>query len=57
MPLLRLLQDQRGATSLEYGLIASLVTVAALGAMIAVGDSTVQMWTEMGQAVVAALAG
>jgi len=29
----RLLRDQRGATAIEYGLIAALIAVAALTAM------------------------
>ncbi|HWI87453.1 MAG TPA: Flp family type IVb pilin [Sphingomonas sp.] len=30
-------RDQRGATAIEYGLIAALIAVAAIGAMSAVG--------------------
>lgn len=30
--------DSRGVTAIEYGLIASLVAVAAIGAFSAVGD-------------------
>jgi len=29
--------DKRGATAIEYGLIAALIAVAAIGAMAAVG--------------------
>ncbi len=35
----RLLRDQRGATALEYGLIAALVSVAAITAYANLGDS------------------
>ena len=38
--LLRLLHDDDGATAIEYGLIASLISVAAIGAFIALGGST-----------------
>jgi pilus assembly protein Flp/PilA len=33
----RLFADQRGATAIEYGLVASLVAVAIIGAVTAVG--------------------
>ena len=32
-------RDESGATAIEYGLIAALVSVAAIGAMTALGDS------------------
>lgn len=32
-----LLRDRRGATAIEYGLIAALIAVAAIGAMSALG--------------------
>ena len=31
--------DESGATAIEYGLIAALVSVAAIGALTAMGDS------------------
>lgn len=33
------LKDEDGATAIEYGLIAALVSVAAIGALSAMGDS------------------
>lgn len=33
------LSDESGATAIEYGLIAALVSVAAIGALTAMGDS------------------
>ncbi len=33
------LRDESGATAIEYGLIAGLVSVAAVGALSAMGDS------------------
>jgi pilus assembly protein Flp/PilA len=33
----RFAQDESGATAIEYGLIAALVAVAAIGAMTALG--------------------
>jgi pilus assembly protein Flp/PilA len=34
-----LLQDESGATAIEYGLIAALVSVAAIAALTAMGSS------------------
>ena len=38
------LTDETGATAIEYGLIAALVSVAAISAMGAVGDSLVTLF-------------
>ena len=35
--MIRFFKDESGATAIEYGLIASLISVAAIGAMTAVG--------------------
>ena len=35
---LRLITSKRGATAIEYGLIASLIAVAAIGAMQSIGN-------------------
>ncbi len=34
---LKLARDERGATAIEYGLIAALIAVAAIGAMQGIG--------------------
>ncbi|NBO17922.1 MAG: Flp family type IVb pilin [Proteobacteria bacterium] len=34
---IRFLKDEDGATAIEYGLIAALISVAAIGAMSALG--------------------
>jgi len=34
----KLITDSRGATAIEYGLIAALIAVAAIGAMTSVGN-------------------
>jgi pilus assembly protein Flp/PilA len=34
----KLVQDQRGATAIEYGLIAALIAVAAIAAMQGIGN-------------------
>ena len=35
----RLTEDRRGVTAIEYGLIAALIAIAAIGAMTTVGGS------------------
>jgi pilus assembly protein Flp/PilA len=37
--MIKLLKNEDGATAIEYGLIAALVAVAAIGAMTSVGTS------------------
>ena len=37
--------DESGATAIEYGLIAALVSVAAIGALTAMGTSLNTMFT------------
>ena len=39
-----LLKDESGATAIEYGLIAALVSVAAIGALTAMGTSLQTMF-------------
>jgi pilus assembly protein Flp/PilA len=34
----KLMNDSQGATAIEYGLIAALIAVAAIGAMGSIGD-------------------
>ena len=41
----KLQQDESGATAIEYGLIAALVSVAAIGALTAMGASLDSMFT------------
>ncbi|HXH53048.1 MAG TPA: Flp family type IVb pilin [Sphingomicrobium sp.] len=35
---LKLIRNEKGATAIEYGLIAALIAVAAIGAMTSVGS-------------------
>jgi pilus assembly protein Flp/PilA len=37
MRIIKILRDKKGATAIEYGLIAALIAVAAIGAMSALG--------------------
>lgn len=43
----RLRKDDKGATAIEYGLIAALVSVAAIGALTTLGDSLTTMFTSV----------
>lgn len=36
----RFLRDSAGATSIEYGLIASLISIIAIGAISTIGEAT-----------------
>jgi pilus assembly protein Flp/PilA len=40
----RLLADTRGTTAIEYGLIATLIAVACIGGMMALGNSNSTGW-------------
>jgi pilus assembly protein Flp/PilA len=35
----KLLRDEQGATAIEYGLIAALISIAAIAAMSTLGDT------------------
>ncbi|MDE3016964.1 MAG: Flp family type IVb pilin [Pseudomonadota bacterium] len=37
--IIRLFKDEEGATAIEYGLIAALISVVAIAAMTAVGNN------------------
>ena len=43
--LAKFLNDESGATAIEYGLIAALVSVACIGALSAVGTSLTGIFT------------
>ena len=52
MPILkRIAKDESGATAIEYGLIASLVVIASIGAFDAVANENTGLWATVGQAV------
>ena len=50
-------KDESGATAIEYGLIAALVSVAAIGALTAMGGSLNLMFTTVSTALSAAVGG
>jgi pilus assembly protein Flp/PilA len=43
----QLIQDERGATAIEYGLIAALISVAAIAGFTAVGSSLSSTFTNV----------
>jgi pilus assembly protein Flp/PilA len=47
----KLFPDQRGATAIEYGLIAALIVVAMMGGLRALGGGAGGMWTNIAAAV------
>ncbi|PSJ39737.1 Flp family type IVb pilin [Allosphingosinicella deserti] len=48
----KLFRDEKAATAIEYGLICALIFVAALGAIGAVGTSTINMWNTVSNSTV-----
>ncbi len=55
--LARFVKDENGATAIEYGLIAALVSVAAIGALTALGGSLQNLFTTVSSAVSTASSG
>jgi pilus assembly protein Flp/PilA len=51
------MNDEDGATAIEYGLIAALVSVAAIGALTAMGNSLSTMFNTVSSALSAANGG
>ncbi len=52
--LIHLAHDEKGATAIEYGLIASLVVIAILGALHNLADATISMWSNVASEVIGA---
>ncbi len=48
----RLFADRRGATAVEYGLIAALIIIAMIGGISALGGGAGGMWTDVSDKVV-----
>jgi pilus assembly protein Flp/PilA len=44
---LKLFKNEKGATAIEYGLIAALIAVAAIGAMSGIGDQLDVTFTDV----------
>jgi pilus assembly protein Flp/PilA len=47
----KLRSDKRGATVIEYGLIASLIIIAMMGALSALGGGANGMWGKLSNEV------
>ena len=47
----KLRADQRGATAIEYGLIAPLIVIAMMGGLTAMGGGSAGMWGKSQQNV------
>ena len=45
--ILKLIKDNSGATAIEYGLIAALISVAAIGALSAIGTNLSTTFNEV----------
>ena len=50
----RLRSDKRGATAIEYGLIAALIVIAMLAGLGSLGGGSGGMWTTMSNKIVQA---
>jgi len=58
LPMIKqLIQDEAGATAIEYGLIAGLVAVAIIVALTALGDSLDSLFSQISDAVDSAASG
>ena len=44
----KLIKNEKGATAIEYGLIAALIAVAAIGAMTTIGTNLNTTFTTVG---------
>ncbi len=49
--------DESGATAIEYGLIAALVSVAAIGALTTMGDTLNTLFSTVSNSMNTAVAG
>lgn len=52
----QVIKDESGATAIEYGLIAALVSVAAISALTAMGSSLEEMFNRVAGALNDAIA-
>ena len=48
---LKLIKNEKGATAIEYGLIAALIAVAAIGAMTSVGSKLGETFNNVSDAL------
>ena len=50
----RLVHERKAATAVEYGLICALIVLAMMSALIAVGDTTKDLWNNVSTKVLEA---
>lgn len=56
MPILyRISEDENGSTAIEYGLIASLIVIASIGAFDAIANENNGLWAVVTNKVVTAI--
>jgi pilus assembly protein Flp/PilA len=48
---LKLIKNEKGATAIEYGLIAALIAVAAIGAMTSIGTKLSSTFSNVSSAL------
>lgn len=51
----RFLRDTNGATAIEYGLIAAMISLAIFGGVSIAGNSLVDLWTDNSTGIQAGL--
>lgn len=56
MKLINIVRNDRGATAVEYGLIAALLTLALIGALGSTGSNTGEKWNGVSNEIVDATA-
>ena len=54
MKFTKIVRSDRGATAVEYGLIAALLTLALIGALGSTGSNTGEKWNGVSNEIVAA---
>ena len=47
----RVLGDRKGATAIEYGLIAALIVIAMMGALSTFAGESIEMWDRVADEV------
>ena len=55
--LMHFVHEESGATAIEYALIASLIMLAIVGAVTALSNANIAMYTKITDAVAGAVAG
>lgn len=51
------MRDETGVTAIEYGLLAALIVIIALGSIALLGDGVDGMWTQISTQIAASVGG